>query len=407
MALHHGPMTERAIFLLGAGASHDAGLPLASDLTGRVLNAQIGSRREQAALNYVVGAIIGHRSKSGVRPNELPDIETVISAIELLATRGDLEVAPFVTWDAAVGAQAAPTHAESSVSLADGVKAALGEASGPRVRRPDGQPLLDAVERIAGRVAGVGLQEPYHRLKSNIMRLMISELAVKDPTRLSYLNPLLDYVRSIPSPDGVIATLNYDVSVEEAARWSGCPVDQGVEGWTRTGAISWHPDSVRLIKLHGSLDWRRDDLAEDGEFGRVRLGRSRGPDDPREPLIVLGRREKLRPEGPSLQLLEAFRDALLRASALVVIGYRFGDSHINALVGHWLDCSHSRHLIVVDPEFPDSERPGAWLDGRVRLAAELERDGERMTVVRMTAASFLAGMQGDPCGYAEVVGLPT
>ena len=53
-----------------------------------------------------------------------------------------------------------------------------------------------------------------------------------------------------------IATLNYDIGVENASANTELLVDTGIEKWK--GGISWgwsEDADVRLLKLHGSIDW--------------------------------------------------------------------------------------------------------------------------------------------------------
>ena len=73
-------------------------------------------------------------------------------------------------------------------------------------------------------------------------------------------------------PPGItrIATLNYDLGVEQAARLGGLLVDTGITNWG--GGLRWHwgehQANVRLLKLHGSLGWGRPY----GEGDTYRLG---------------------------------------------------------------------------------------------------------------------------------------
>ena len=56
-----------------------------------------------------------------------------------------------------------------------------------------------------------------------------------------------------------IATLNYDLGVETAAQLGELSVDTGITKWR--GGLRWRWDldnpDVKLLKLHGSLNWGR------------------------------------------------------------------------------------------------------------------------------------------------------
>ena len=67
-----------------------------------------------------------------------------------------------------------------------------------------------------------------------------------------YLAPLLNIT---PSPVR-IATLNYGRSIEELAKRAGMTCDTGIATWP--GGYDWawdSPANIRLLKLHGSIDW--------------------------------------------------------------------------------------------------------------------------------------------------------
>ena len=174
---------------------------------------------------------------------------------------------------------------------------------------------------------------------------------------VDYLRPL---VRWAAENQTVVSTLNYDECLETAARRASVPVDRAVEEWATTGLLGEPLDgeSLRLLKLHGSVDWC---FIEGEGFRTTRPENKEWPDVDYEPGIVYGQRGKLRPEGPFLQLLEAFRNELERSARLLVIGYSFGDDHINTLVESWIQRDDSRRMLVVDPSFPEYERD-VWAD---------------------------------------------
>src|ERR1700680_2127496 len=100
-----GSVAMRA-FLLGAGASAHAGIPTSREMTNAILGRLQGHRsfynppEVAAAANAICGAIIGHKSADGTDPYAAIDVEEMFSAVELLAERSSLEIAPFVqTWD--------------------------------------------------------------------------------------------------------------------------------------------------------------------------------------------------------------------------------------------------------------------------------------------------------------------
>jgi hypothetical protein len=59
-------------------------------------------------------------------------------------------------------------------------------------------------------------------------------------------------------PRFVIATLNYDNCVELAApRHHKFHMIQESHHWSKTGEFDMAGEGLRLLKLHGSIDWRK------------------------------------------------------------------------------------------------------------------------------------------------------
>ncbi|GAA4728353.1 hypothetical protein GCM10023350_09300 [Nocardioides endophyticus] len=427
---HHG-----ITFLLGAGASAEAGLPMSRGITQLMIDRLSDERWDRQAgyaLNFVVSAIIADDGRSGHRPDELPDIERVASAIELLAGRSDLEISPFVaSWEPALTAlEAAPPREPmtlernlvrtltgqrpgSHAPAATEISGLLRQWSDAQTRRrslpsswsanfrkavapqPDGRELVKLLKQLIASQLPGQRSPVFFRLLELLITHLGDILDIDDDSKFDYLTPLVQ----LDLPPGVpltIATLNYDLGVELVARRAGVEVSRGIEGWASSGLLNFTDAPVRLLKLHGSLDWER-------ERRRSALAprQSLVSDDSRtdRPFLVFGQREKLRAEGPFLQLLEAFRTALYSAETLIVLGYAFRDGHINECVAGWLAGDARRRLIVVDPYFPEFSGWGADADFRRDLLrwGEVATAGEqgmrRLDIRRESASQFLADIR--------------
>jgi len=140
-----------------------------------------------------------------------------------------------------------------------------------------------------------------------------------------------------------IATLNYDRSIENAAELKGATYDTGIETWLARGEFEWREADLRLLKLHGSIDWvvKRPEFVS-GELPAQQIVKVLDPAEKQrydQSAVVFGEAEKLRSEGPFLELLLAWAAALKRAanllvvgySFLLVVGYSFRDQHVNEL----------------------------------------------------------------------------
>ena len=162
-----------------------------------------------------------------------------------------------------------------------------------------------------------------------------------------------------------IATLNYDIGVENTSVNAELLVDTGIENWKGGMSWEWSGDAdVRLLKLHGSIDWGYPRVEGGGAPEGAPRMTNREDDDyflydglgwDLQPVgLVFGLRGKLRPDGPFLAMLVEFWNWLLEADRLIVVGYSFGDEHINTLVEDWIESREGAILEVVDPGVPNS-----------------------------------------------------
>lgn len=360
-----------------------ARLPTALEMTRRIVdhfnNRQFsGFDPIRAAINFVIGALTAHHARSGGRPDWLPDVETVVSAIELLSERDDVELAPFVAvWDPHLGAL------EEAASPAP----TWGQFGG---RDPSVAHLLQIARSLGGMRGAL-----FHQAHLELLALLRTELRVKDASDLGYLAPLVDRAKRTGA---LLATLNYDMTIEEAAQEDSVPYSHGLSEWNRTGGIVWDPGSVRIAKLHGSINWTRE-VADDlpgphlkMPHETVEIGAPTAPDS--VPFVVYGRREKLRPQGPFLELRNEVVQELRRSHDLVVVGYGFGDSHINEMITTWLNGDTQRRLFVVDPYFPESW-PRATGYAQTLLSHLQEQDGPAVNVIRATRLCVLRQSAAD------------
>ena len=174
-------------------------------------------------------------------------------------------------------------------------------------------------------------------------------------------------------PPGItrIATLNYDLGVEQAARLGGLLVDTGITNWG--GGLRWHwggtPGQCSATKITwfsrmGKTLWRGGYLP----LGTPRITADESEDyhlqflpereyDLQPPGLIFGVRNKLRPTGPFMAMLHEFWTWLEGTDRLVIIGYSFRDEHINNLIEDWITTRTVAILEIVDPSIPQS-----WVD---------------------------------------------
>src|SRR5262245_14379685 len=89
----------REMVLLGAGASVEAGIPGAYDMTRQMVerfSQQYHLAEYSRVLRFAVGGLLFQQGVANRNPYAGVNIEEVFNAIELLAARNELEAAPFV-----------------------------------------------------------------------------------------------------------------------------------------------------------------------------------------------------------------------------------------------------------------------------------------------------------------------
>lgn len=373
--------------LLGAGASRDAGLPLTADLAKEVVHQANQSTRPSfdpslpdwvRALNAVYGGMVGHYGNRGRNPLGAVNIETLISAVRLLEHKDDHEVAPFVTaWSpfvAQFGATELPEDAVRQLAHNIANTAAAGMLGGGEHMN---HTLADAVGAIARAAVAPDLTKPFQEAEKFILATLQSLLG--DPGDVAYLAPLTDLARSQPGGLDVL-TLNYDLTVEMIAEQLDTHVERGIDSWVPGVGLEFpeRDGTMNLVKMHGSLDWFRNTSRTTHwdrlEPLRLSVGKrgSEGFDD--LPWIVVGDRDKLGTDGPTLALNAAARDVLTRTTHLVVVGYSFGDQHVNAMIRDWLARDDQRTMTILDTTWPRLGYVGTDVDFRTALVASYGRD---------------------------------
>lgn len=392
-----GPACDPSVVLLGAGASQDAGVPTTFDMTEslarRVGQSQGPFHPIVRAFNFVCGALLAHDAAKGMSPFSGLDVERVFAAVELLAERDTLEVSPFVaSWHPAVDIldnrrNSTPGSFNSKLSKAVENSPSLGGAH---------QLITELIDSRTGSAAD-------GRTYQDLAETMVDELrtlVATTPKDVGYLTPL---AQAGGKPGGLtVVSLNYDLTVEQAAASAATPLTTGIAGWLESGRWDWPDAGIRLLKLHGSIDWRW--VSTDREEGylpqRVLEVDDHTPRRGSRPAVVFGQRGKLQAAGPFLGLLAEFEKLLANVKRLVVIGYSFRDEHVNEVIARWTAEGLERTLCVVDPHWPERFPLPRERDFRGQLQLYLssydsapDSQGEqRLEIQRETCAAALPAL---------------
>ncbi len=145
-----------------------------------------------------------------------------------------------------------------------------------------------------------------------------------------------------------IFTLNYDLCVENALGKNGVSIELGFNETRQWEASRFDNNQnadtrIYLYKLHGSIDWIRED-----EKGHV-LTKCDSPQD--SPELIFGTTAKLSSVDPYLFYVHEFRKYSLREPVrlIVTIGYSFSDDHINRLISQAVMRNEFAKVLTVSP----------------------------------------------------------
>ena len=188
----------------------------------------------------------------------------------------------------------------------------------------------------------------------------VAHMLSRPPQRLDHLGVIVDACTELPQVD--LVTLNHDLVLEAALRERAVPFADGFEQtnddvrlWTDT----WSDARVRLLKLHGSLDWWGYQDPHEPWRGWITTryvgndpmhASRRGFDLPHNfrPIILTGTFDKILAYEtwiyPDQHL--RFHEGLRDTRRVVVIGYSFGDKAINTRLIGWLARSRDHKLVV-------------------------------------------------------------
>lgn len=302
---------KKQAFLLGAGCSKCAGLPLMEELTQKVLDAIPEEESTHTILQGLVDQFKG--SKNCTIEDYMSELVDLISIAERRKNR---------------------SSQNDSVQIKDKSYSA-----------PDLQAALTRIKQeIEKTIIGCNVKIHNHRqFIRSVHRLRTGKRDFAQP---------VDYF-----------TLNYDTLLEDALSLEKIPLadgfNGGVTGWWKAEAYDSNEVIARVFKLHGSIDWC---LLDDDALPR-RIRHSLKEDNSKEPVLIWPAATKYRElqRDPFAQILSKMRQTLRPPQneiILTIIGYSFGDSHINDELNRALHEANCRLTIIVCTEL---EKPDGLL----------------------------------------------
>lgn len=404
----------KEMILLGAGASVEAGVPGAFEMTRKLIelfgNNPMLSKHSKV-LRFAVGGLLFQQGINGNDPFTGVNVEDLFNAIQLLAGRQELEAAPFIgSWHPLVEGldrinpkktdlrrlqeviyksvtetmlEVYPTNSVSSTAkeidqtievMSKGGKPSkkLGKLLSEMIKSPfeilkTKRPRYDSkfnseFSKIAESNERPGEGQVFQKT-TEIMTQMLAEIVwLEDPSKVCYLLPLFYGAGEKPL---TIATLNYDNAIELAAASANIPIEIGIEGWSQSGQFPQIEKGIKLLKLHGSIDWSVEEVLYTIEKPlphqiTKKVSAERIKEIGFKPAVIFGQRNKLTAKGPFLNLLRTFEQELDDSERLTVIGYSFRDEHINEFIAKWLNEDQNKKLRIINGKrFKDTNIPFA------------------------------------------------
>ncbi|OQB13433.1 MAG: hypothetical protein BWY15_01730 [Firmicutes bacterium ADurb.Bin193] len=173
-----------------------------------------------------------------------------------------------------------------------------------------------------------------------------------------------------------IFSLNYDLCLEENV---DCKVETGFcddKAWDGNRFNQSENDeetAIYLYKLHGSINWQRKD-------GQLKTSSKQKI----KPDIIFGTDVKLQAIDPYLFYLYEFRKYALLSKIIITIGYSFNDNHINDLVRQAIVSDETKKLLIVEPTTDEENEIK-----RIRDKFSINNADSRIIIENIGAKDFL------------------
>lgn len=353
---------DEVIVLLGAGASVDAGIPHSAAMVREI---EASLRKEWCVFkdlyNYVRSAIFYGEGIQGTFDRMVSyNIERLVSSLDELSRREEHPIYPFIgAWN-------------------------------PRLSQVAGDDFALVVE-----------------FKERILEKLRHEwIEIQDYGRAAYFKGLLRFQKELNYPLRVF-TLNYDLCVEKVYLGEYGEFPERGFGKDRLWSHEILEEAVPaeknllLYKLHGSIDWTRDE-----NTSKIAFSDSTAKIRPNEGVLIFGTTYKLQYVDPFLFLVYQFRRMSLDARVLIVVGYGFGDEHINGILAQALRGHPEKRIVIAtwNADIDDRARREPAIDDLKKFIAaqlELSPEDERIVLRPMKASEFLA----DRLSLADLKGL--
>ncbi|MBW1715311.1 MAG: SIR2 family protein [Deltaproteobacteria bacterium] len=219
-------------------------------------------------------------------------------------------------------------------------KQILAQLTDDGIHQPNIEDILSRVRSLkelagSGKVQGFGRQE-LDELEDEICKQIVGCMNRVLPNRTTPFHNVATWIGSISRTHPVeIFTTNYDLLMEQALEDFKIPFFDGFVGAYRpffdAHAIEFDnlpPRWARVWKIHGSINWRS--AADSGGLNVWRTNVEKGGNVVIHPSHLKYEQSR---KMPYLAMMDRLRKFLSTpSSAFVIIGYSFGDQHLNDVI---------------------------------------------------------------------------
>lgn len=238
--------------------------------------------------------------------------------------------------------------------------------------------------------------------------------AFNDSTHLQFLKNLSYRKSRLNRPK--VFTTNYDRAFEVAAASGGFITIDGFSFDSRrsfngkffdydivltknnrvTTEDNFAPNVIHLYKLHGSIDWFQEGKA---------ICQHPAGDAKTLPLMIFPNKEKfqLSYDQPYFEMMSRFQNELRKSGSttLIIIGFSFGDNHINRVIEEALKHNAFLKIVVVDKflriPYASDQQPQAFLQNKAR-------ETEQVLFIREAFSDFVKYMPSPKERGVEIFG---
>lgn len=291
------------------------------------------------------------------------------------------------TLERAAAESAARTGRGDSPNLEDRLRIAMTVEAGLRIAGDDRAGMVaDAIAQALSELR-LSVAATEQGIAENAGETIVDDLTIVG----ALISFLAAFAGRAPTRDRVhMFTTNYDRVLEWGAERAGLRIVDRFVGslepvfrssrletdmhYSPPGTVREprHLDGVfRLTKLHGSLDWRWDEVRR--QVLRVPAGFGSAPATDDSELLIFPNAAKDFETAfhPYSELFRDFSSALCRPhSVLVTYGYSFGDDHLNRVIADMLTIP-STHLLVIS--YDDASERIARFAGQHRRTGQISQ----------------------------------